>query len=84
MKLQVLSRFSQGTSVQIQVQVPAARETVVHGGGGLCWVPWDCLGPQLFGICLELNFIPQLFIFKNKSKLDAMKAFTIFIFAVNK
>ena len=28
--------------------------------------PWDCLGPQLFGICLGLDFRPPTFIFKNK------------------
>ena len=44
-------------------------------------IHWDCLGPQLFGICLELDFIPQLLCSRIKSKFDAMKVFTTFIFA---
>jgi len=44
-------------------------------------IPWNCLGPQLFGICLGLDFIPQLLFSRIKSKFDAMKVFTTFISA---
>jgi len=43
---------------------------------------WDCLRPLLFGICLELDFRPQLLFSRIKSKFDAVKVFTTFIFAV--
>jgi len=42
----------------------------------------DCLGPHLFGFCLELDFTPQLLFSRAESKFDAMKVFTTFIFAV--
>jgi len=41
-------------------------------------------GPQRIGISLELGFIPQLLFSRIKSKFDAMKAFTTFIFAAKK
>jgi len=47
----------------------------------LATINWDCLGPQLFGICLRLDFIPQLLFSRIKSEFDVMKVFTTFICA---